>query len=193
MGPMSFGDPRDHPPDDRRDHPRDHPAADRRDHPPGYQRDEPPDDPRKESEAQRDDRNLAELLQELRVAGLGVQVLFGFLLSLPFTTRFSRLGPAQRDLYLASLLLSAVSTALLLGPVAYHRLVFRRRQKERLVRAANVMAILGLGTVGLAVSAAVLLVTSYVAKGLPAVLISAVVVCLFGGLWFVFPLARREG
>jgi hypothetical protein len=201
MGPMSFGDPRDHPPDDRRDHPRDHPPDDRRDHspddrrdhPPGYQRDEPPDDPRKESEAQRDDRNLAELLQELRVAGLGVQVLFGFLLSLPFTTRFSRLGPAQRDLYLASLLLSAVSTALLLGPVAYHRLVFRRRQKERLVRAANVMAILGLGTVGLAVSAAVLLVTSYVAKGLPAVLISAVVVGLFGGLWFVFPLARREG
>jgi hypothetical protein len=194
---MSFGDPRDHPPDDRRDHPaadrRDHPPDDRRDHPPGYRRDEPPDDPRKESEAQRDDRNLAELLQELRVAGLGVQVLFGFLLSLPFTTRFSRLGPAQRDLYLASLLLSAVSTALLLGPVAYHRLVFRRRQKERLVRAANVMAILGLGTVGLAVSAAVLLVTSYVAKGLPAVLISAVVVCLFGGLWFVFPLARREG
>jgi hypothetical protein len=194
---MSFGDPRDHPPDDRRDHPaadrRDHPPDDRRDHPPGYRRDEPPDDPRKESEAQRDDRNLAELLQELRVAGLGVQVLFGFLLSLPFTTRFSRLGPAQRDLYLASLLLSAVSTALLLGPVAYHRLVFRRRQKERLVRAANVMAILGLGTVGLAVSAAVLLVTSYVAKGLPAVLISAVVVCLFGGLWFVFPRARREG
>ena len=61
------------------------------------------------------------------------------------------------------------------------------------MRAANVMAILGLGTVGLAVSAAVLLVTSYVAKGWPAVLISAFVVCLFGGLWFAFPLARREG
>jgi len=61
------------------------------------------------------------------------------------------------------------------------------------VRAANVMAILGLGTVGLAVSAAVLLVTSYVAKGWPAVLICAFVVCLFGGLWFAFPLVRREG
>lgn len=177
MGPMSFGDSRDHPPDDRKDHPRE----------------DLPGGPRQESEAERDDRNLAELLQELRVAGLGVQVLFGFLLSLPFTARFSRLGPAQRDLYLASLLLAAMSTALLLGPVAYHRLVFRRRQKERLVRAANVMAILGLGSVGLAVSAAVLLVTSYVAKGLPAVLISAFVVCLFGGLWFAFPLARRDG
>ena len=114
-------------------------------------------DPRDESEAQRDDRNLAELLQELRVAGLGVQVLFGFLLSLPFTNRFDKLGPAQRDLYLASLVLAAVATALLVGPVAYHRLVFRRRQKESLVRAASVMAIAGLAAVGLAVSAAVLL------------------------------------
>jgi hypothetical protein len=91
-------------------------------------------DPRDESEAQRDDRNLAELLQELRVARLGVQVLFGFLLSLPFTTKFSKLGQGQQDLYLASLVLAAAATALLLGPVAYHRMVFRRRQKEQLVR-----------------------------------------------------------
>src|ERR1700735_3969030 len=101
-------------------------------------------DPRDESEAQRDDRNLAELLQELRVAGLGVQVLFGFLLSLPFTSRFEKLSHDQRQLYVTSLMLAAVSTALLLAPVAYHRLVFRRHQKERLVRAANIMAIGGL-------------------------------------------------
>src|SRR6202034_2279185 len=119
-------------------------------------------DPRNESTAEREDRNLAELLQELRVSGLGVQVLFGFLLSLPFTVRFTRLSAAQRDLYLASLVLSAVATALLLGPVAYHRLVFRRRQKESLVRAASMMAILGLAAVGLAISTAVLLVSSYV-------------------------------
>ena len=149
-------------------------------------------DTRNESEAERDDRNLAELLQELRVAGLGVQVLFGFLLSLPFTTRFARLGQGQRDLYLASLLLAAVATALLLGPVAYHRLVFRRGQKESLVRAASVMAIAGLAAVGLAVASAVLLVTSYVATGLPAVLITAFVTCAFGTLWFAFPLARRR-
>ena len=148
-------------------------------------------DQREESQAQRDDRNLAELLQELRVAGLGVQVLFGFLLSLPFTTRFTRLSHGQRDLYLASLVLAAVATALLVGPVAYHRLVFRRGQKERLIRAANVMAVLGLAAVGLAVSAAVLLVTGYVASGLTAGLIGALVFCLFAGLWFVFPLARR--
>ena len=130
---------------------------------------EPPD-PRKESAAQRADRNLGELLQELRVAGLGVQVLFGFLLSLPFTARFARLSAAQRDLYLATLTLAAVATALLVGPVAYHRLVFRQGQKDRLVRAASVMAI----------------------GGLAAGLITALVACLFGLLWFVFPLARRH-
>ena len=156
---------------------------------------DPPDrasqDPRDESEAQRDDRNLAELLQELRISGLGVQVLFGFLLSLPFTARFAKLTQGQRDLYLASLVLSAVATALLLGPVAYHRIVFRRRQKEPLVRAASVMATLGLATVGLAICAAVLLATTTVATGLPAGLITAFVALVFVSLWFAFPLARR--
>ena len=149
-------------------------------------------DPRDESEEERNDRNLAELLQELRVAGLGVQVLFGFLLSLPFTNRFSRLSQGQRDLYLAILVLDAVATALLLGPVAYHRLVFRQGQKEALVRAANVMAIAGLAAVGLAVSAAVLLVTGFVASGLTAAVITVFTFCLFGILWFVFPLTRRH-
>jgi Family of unknown function (DUF6328) len=148
--------------------------------------------PRPESQAQRDDRNLAELLQELRVAGLGVQVLFGFLLSLPFTSRFTKLAHLQRELYLTTLLLAAASTALLVGPVAYHRLVFRRQQKEPLVRAASVMATLGLAAVGLAVSGAVLLVASFVARTVPAAIIAALVFCLFGGLWFVFPLARRH-
>ena len=148
--------------------------------------------PRDESEAERNDRNLAELLQELRVAGLGVQVLFGFLLSLPFTSRFTGLSHGQRELYLATLVLAAVATALLLGPVAYHRLVFRRGQKERLVRAASVMAIAGLVAVGLAVSAAVLLVTGYVASALPAALITAFVTAVFGLLWFAFPLAHRR-
>src|SRR6516165_1843909 len=84
---------------------------------------------RNESEGERLDRNLAELLQELRVAGLGVQVLFGFLLSLPFTNRFSQVSTGERALYLTDLLLAGLATALLLAPVAYHRLVFRRREK----------------------------------------------------------------
>ncbi len=147
---------------------------------------------RDESRTERDDRNLAELLQELRVAGLGVQVLFGFLLALPFSNRFAALSHPQRQLYIATLMLAALATALLLGPVAYHRLVFRRHQKESLVRAANAMAIGGLAAVGLAISAAVLLVTGYVDHGIPALVITAVTVCLFGGLWFVLPLVHRS-
>src|SRR6201997_1985377 len=108
-------------------------------------------DPREESEAERLDRNLAELLQDLRVVGLGVQVLFGFLLSLPFTVRFSRLSQGQRDLYVASITLATIATILLLGPVAYHRLVFRAGMKESLVRVANAMAIFGLAAVAGAV------------------------------------------
>jgi hypothetical protein len=148
-------------------------------------------DSRRESLAERDDRNVAELIQELRVVSLGVQVLFGFLLSLPFTARFSRLGGGQRDLYLASLVLSAAATVLLLGPVAYHRLVFRQGLKEALVDYANVMAILGLATVGAAVLTAVLLVTSVVAGVLPGALITAVMACVLLSLWFVLPLTRR--
>src|ERR1700757_1886221 len=101
-------------------------------------------DSRRETLAQRDDRNLVELIQELRVLGLGVQVLFGFLLSLPFTVRFGGLSQGQRDLYVASITLATVATILLVGPVAYHRLVFRAGMKEDLVRFANVLAICGL-------------------------------------------------
>jgi hypothetical protein len=150
------------------------------------------EDQRPESRAQRDDRNLAELIQELRVVGLGVQVLFGFLLSLPFTVKFAQLTQGRRDLYLASLTLSAVATALLLGPVAYHRLVFRRGLKEGLVRFSNLMAILGLAAVGAAVLTAVLLVVSYVAGWLPAALITMFAGFMFAGLWFALPLSRRH-
>ncbi len=126
------------------------------------------------------------------MAGLGVQVLFGFLLSLPFSVRFERLGHPQRQLYVASLLLAALSTALLCGPVAYHRLVFRRHEKGRLLRVANIMALLGLGTVGLAISAAVLLVVGFVERGAAVAVMAAVTVVCFAGLWFVFPLAHRR-
>jgi hypothetical protein len=149
-------------------------------------------DQRPESLAQRDDRNVAELIQELRVVGLGVQVLFGFLLSLPFTVRFDQLSQGRRDLYLASLTLAAVATILLLGPVAYHRLVFRQGLKESLVRFSNLMAILGLAAVGAAVLTAVLLVISYVAGWLPAALVTALAGCMLVSLWFALPISRRR-
>ena len=151
----------------------------------------PKQDPRDETRAARDDRNLIELLQELRVVGLGVQVLFGFLLSLPFTSQFKQLDGADRNLYLACLILAAVATALLLGPVAYHRLVFRQGMKEKLVKTANVMAILGLITVGLAVSSAVLLVTGFVSGYTTGGVIASLVLVMFALLWFALPLARR--
>jgi hypothetical protein len=149
-------------------------------------------DSRQETAQQRDDRNLGELIQELRVAGLGVQVLFGFLLSLPFTTRFVQLSTGQRDLYLAAVILAAAATILLAGPVAYHRLVFRRGMKDRVVRFANLLAILGLSAVGAAVLAAVLLVTWYVGGPLAGGLITAVLGVMVGGLWFAVPLVSRR-
>ena len=133
-----------------------------------------------------------ELLQELRVAGLGVQVLFGFLLSLPFTIRFTRLTHAQRGLYVADLLLAALSTALLLTPVAYHRMVFRQHLKEPLVRVANVMAIAGLVAVGLSITVAVLLVISFVEGEVPAFIWTFCIGVLFLALWVVVPLIRRQ-
>lgn len=149
------------------------------------------DDPgRHESEEEREDRNLAELLQELRIAGLGVQVLFGFLLSLPFTTRFGSLDQAKRDLYLITLLLAALAVALLAAPVAYHRLVFRQHLKSTLLAEANVMAVTGLGAVGLAVTGAIGLVTSVMARG-AAVPIVAGTLAGFCLLWFLLPLAHR--
>lgn len=145
-----------------------------------------------ETPEQHDDRNLADLLQELRVATLGVQVLFGFLLGLPFTMRFGHLEGWQRGLYLGIVMLSSTSIVLLVAPVAYHRLLCRRHQLGRLLRAANLMSICGMITVALAVVGAVLLVTSYVQPGWPAILLTALAACMFGGLWFVLPVVRRE-
>jgi hypothetical protein len=149
-------------------------------------------DERHETPEERDDRNLLELLQELRVAGLGVQVLFGFLLAIPFTNKFSQLSGAQRDLYVTTLLLAALAAALLLAPVAFHRILFRMQQKEFLVRAANALAILGLVAVAMAVSATVALVLSYVLPGVLTVVITVAMVVLFAGLWFAYPLSRRR-
>ena len=149
-------------------------------------------DPRRESVAHRADRNLTDLIQELRVVGLGVQVLFGFLLSMPFTVGFARLDGVQRGMFLAALVLCAVATTLLIGPVAYHRLVFRRSLKDQLVRFANLMAILGLTAVAGAVLVTVLLVTDFVAGMLPATLITGLLACMIAMLWFAIPLVRRQ-
>jgi O-antigen/teichoic acid export membrane protein len=144
-----------------------------------------------EPEAQRDNRNLADLLQELRVAGLGVQMLFGFLLALPFTVRFAHLDEAQRVLYRVAVLSAAAATALLISPVAYHRWVFRRHQKARLLRLANVEALLGLVMVAVSVACAIVLVFSVVGSGWVFSVLVAVVIAGFGFLWFGLPVFER--
>ncbi len=160
---------------------------------PGEQPPDPRGGDRMETAAARDDRNLGELLQELRVGGLGVQVLFGFLLALPFSNRFTELDHTQRGVYIADVVLAALSTALLTGPVAYHRLTLHRHLKGRLIRHANAMAISGLLTVSAAISLAVLLVTSFVLRGPVVPLITAATAASFALLWFVLPLLARRG
>jgi MFS family permease len=148
---------------------------------------------RHETEAERIDRNVGELLQELRVAGLGVQVLFGFLLGMPFTNRFGALDPEQRRLYVTDLLLAALATALLAGPVAYHRIVFRRHKKRDMLRVGNAMALAGLVTVALAISGAVFLVVSVVYRGLFAAIVATCVAATYFVLWYVVPhLGHRD-
>lgn len=148
--------------------------------------------PTGESKAERNNRNLSDLLQELRVAGLGVQVLFGFLLSLPFSVRFVTLDTGERHLYQAALLCAAVSIALLVSPVAYHRWVFRRHEKGRLLRLANVMALLGLLTTALAISCAVWLVLIVVGLEWPIAFLAALTSASFAVLWFFLPILDRD-
>jgi Na+/melibiose symporter-like transporter len=147
---------------------------------------------RNETEAERLDRQLSELLQELRVISLGVQVLLGFLLSLPFTNRFSVMDTDQKNLYLADVLLAALATALLISPVSYHRLVFRKRKKRALLKFANMMAIAGLVAVVLAVTGSVLLVLSVVFSGLVVPIVAAGTAFVFTILWFVGPPFSRS-
>jgi O-antigen/teichoic acid export membrane protein len=144
-----------------------------------------------ESEAERNNRNLSDLLQELRVAGLGVQVLFGFLLGLPFTNHFMQLDGSGRVLYQLSLLCAALATALLVSPVAYHRWVFRRHEKGRLLRYANVQAIVGLAMVAVAVCSAVWMVLLFVGLSWPVALFASVTTASFVALWFLLPIIDR--
>lgn len=142
---------------------------------------------RHETEAERIDRNLDELLQELRVASVGVQVLFGFLLSLPFTLRFEELSTTQHAIYTGDLLFAALATALLIAPAAHHRLAFRRHEKARVLRRGNRLAILGLLSVAAAISGSVLLVLSTVYDSAVVPVIAGAVAAVFVILWFVLP------
>lgn len=151
----------------------------------------PTPDPKSPEEA-RLDRNLSELLQELRLALPGVTILFGFLLAAPFQARFAEVSSLQEGIYFATLLLAALSTILLITPTAYHRLTFRLQMKRRLVPLANRVAIAGLGTLGLTITGAVILVTDLLFGPVPTAITGGGSLLLFGVLWFVIPLSDRS-
>lgn len=146
---------------------------------------------RDESEEERLDRNLGELLGELRVALPGVQVLFAFLLVVPFNARFGQLSPGQERLYLVSLLSAGLASALLIAPTAHHRLTFRLQDKHHLVLVANRFAIAGLAFLALAMTGAIGLVTDVVFGASVAVPSAALITVAFVGLWLAWPLRRR--
>jgi hypothetical protein len=143
---------------------------------------------RHETSAQRLDRNLNELLGELRIALPGVQVLFAFLLTVPFTQRFATLSGFEEGLYFAVLLFTAISSALLIAPTAYHRLQFRRGRKHELVLFANRAALAGLGFLALAMTGAILLITHVLFGPAAAVPTAVAAGTVFAGLWYVVPL-----
>ena len=147
--------------------------------------------PRDETEAERLDRNYAELLQELRVVQTGVQILFAFLLTLAFTERFTHITSFQRGTYVLTLLAASAATAFLIGPVAFHRIVFRHSQKDDLVRSAHRMALGGLFCLLVAMVGAVLLILG-VTLGQPAATFYSIAVGAFFLLcWVVVPLVSR--
>jgi len=146
---------------------------------------------RDETEAERLDRNLSELLQELRVALPGVQVLFAFLLAVPFQQNFSKITGFQEKVYFATLLLTAISAVLLISPSAYHRMTFRMQQKDDLVFLANKLAIAGLTLLALAMTGAIMLITDVLFGAAATVITSLLSLTTFAVFWAALPLQRR--
>jgi hypothetical protein len=144
-----------------------------------------------ETEKERLDRNLDQLLTEVRVAIVGVQVLFGFLLAVPFTSRFDDVTSFGRDVYVVSLVSAGIATAFLIAPTAYHRVTFRRGEKRHIVFTASRWTIVGLVAMAVSIEAAVLLVADFLFASWLAILITGLLGALYAGLWFVFPATRR--
>ncbi|MFB9907559.1 DUF6328 family protein [Allokutzneria oryzae] len=145
-----------------------------------------------ESEQRRLARNLNELLQELRVAQGGVQILFGFLLAIAFSDRYEHIDGHVRVLHLITVVLTAAAVALLTAPASWHRLLFRRGMRKEIIDIANTFAIAGLVCLALAMVGTVLLLGEAVVGGWIAIAIGVLALVGFGMLWFVLPLLRRR-
>lgn len=147
---------------------------------------------RDESETERLDRNLGELLQELRVALPGVQVLFAFLLAVPFQRNFTKIDGFQKGVYFATLLCTAMSAILLIAPSSYHRMTFRLQQKRQLIFLANRLTIAGLTFLALAMTGAIVLITDFLfGQTVTTVVTGVLAATAFAIFWYVMPLRRR--
>jgi hypothetical protein len=143
-----------------------------------------------EEKSQRINRELIELLNELRVALPGVQVLFAFLLTVPFSQGFTKTTDFQRDLFFGVLAATAISAALLIAPSAWHRLRFRHRDKELILIGSNRMAIAGLGFLAVAMVGAVMLIADFAFSETLTIVSGIVATLVVGGLWYAVPVAR---
>jgi Kef-type K+ transport system membrane component KefB len=145
--------------------------------------------PERETKEEKVNRELIELLNELRVALPGVQVLFAFLLILPFSQGFPKLGDLDRDIFFAAFITTALSTVLLIAPSSYHRLRWRQHDKERMLVVSNVLTIAGLFLLAVAITCTVFVITDFLFHRTWAATFTAVVAASFLVLWYALPLA----
>ena len=143
-------------------------------------------------EQDRTERQMAELLQELRVALPGVQILFAFLLTVPFSQGFSRVSDFQKDLFFATLMCTALSTACLIAPTATHRLRFHQRDRNYVIEVAHKLTIAGLVFLAMAILLAVTLITDFLFDGTARWIWPALVGVVIAVLWFIRPALRNE-
>ncbi len=146
----------------------------------------------RENGEERSAREVVELLQELRIVSPGVQVLFAFLLTVPFAQRFTELTALQRSVFFATLLCTAVATALLIAPSAHHRLLWRRGAREHRLRSGNFITILGLVFLVPAMVGVIFVIADLMFGLVEAVAVTVLTAVSFAGLWFVLPLWYRR-
>ena len=149
-----------------------------------------PETGREETESERLDRNLQEMLGELRVALPGVQVLFAFLLVVPFNQRFADVTQFQKTVFFATLLFTAASTICLIAPTVHHRIEFRQQDKHRIVHAGNRIVVLGLLLLAVAMTGAVIFVTDFLYASTTTTVVGAAMGGAFLLLWYAIPLRR---
>jgi Family of unknown function (DUF6328) len=149
-----------------------------------------PETGREETEKERIDRNLQEMLGELRVALPGVQVLFAFLLVVPFNQRFGEVTSFQKGIYFVTLMVTTASAICLIAPSVHHRLEFRRQDKNQIVTTGNRIVIVGLALLAVAMSGAVLFITDVLYGPTTTAVVAACVALAFGVLWYAVPLRR---